>query len=147
MCTGAWQVLVSSCRLCVSWAERPLLVVDVVRPVAPLPRNSAMHILAGLRHHPLVVEMEELVENILCSGRTRICVAEVDGAAANDKLHTQLGTSAVSADLAAAYEMILCGNHQDHLITVWRLLGHYHGGGGLERASGSPRPHTPLAIW
>ena len=47
-----------------------------------------MHMLAVLCHHPLVVEMEELVENIRRSGRTHISRTKVNGAAANDKLHT-----------------------------------------------------------
>ena len=73
-CSDSWDVLVSSCRLVVAWPDRPLVVVDLVRPPAPLPSNSSSSILAGLRHHPAVVDMEVLLEKIRRSARERIGV-------------------------------------------------------------------------
>ena len=113
----AWEVMVSSYRIVIHWPGKPMFCLDVVSPPAPLTSNAASNLLAAMQSHPAIIDHVKACEGIRRTAAWQLHSSECDGAAGNDKLHAYMSNSDL-ADSQCLYEIQLCGNHQQHLITI-----------------------------
>ena len=112
------EVMVSSLRLVIRWADRQILVLDTVSPPCPMLTPSSSNICAALHSHPLLVEHAEAVKALRTCGTVAIHVNEYDGAAGNDKLHACLSRDPKFKEPSTMYDYVLCCNHQQHLVSL-----------------------------
>jgi hypothetical protein len=111
-------VLVSSIRLVIQWPDRPILVLDVICPPCPLLTNSSTNILAALENHPILKDTVQAIYDIRSTATLmKAMTNEFDGASGNDKLHAAMSTVFAGED-GCCYERLLCGNHQQHLVSL-----------------------------
>ena len=114
------EVMVSSLRMVlVSASDSPQggVCLDIVCPPCPLLTNSSANILAALEYHPLLVDTVKELEKIRRASRIQIHTNEFDGASGNDKLHAIMTRHKDWVDEKCGYEVFLCLNHSQHLVT------------------------------
>lgn len=112
------EIMVSSIRLVLRWQSGRILVMDVVAPPCPLLTPSASNISAALHGHPLLVKIVAALKELRASGKTRISLSEFDGAAGNDKLYSAHSRHEDFKEDGTMMEFCLCGNHQQHLVSL-----------------------------
>lgn len=112
------EVMVSSIRLVIRWADSTILILDIISPPCPLLSPSASNIYAALHAHPLLEAIVAAVNEIRAQAATRIHINEFDGAPGNDKLVAADCRHPKYVAAGTMYESNLCCNHQQHLVSL-----------------------------
>ena len=108
------EVMVSSFRMVIRWANGAMLVLDVVSPPCPLLSPSSSNIYAALHGHPLLVRYVSAIAQLRTCATTSIHINEFDGAPGNDKLNA----FDREKTRGSYHEHHLCCNHQQHLVSL-----------------------------
>jgi hypothetical protein len=94
-------------------------MMDIACPPLPIRTPSASILYGALREHPLMKPIVKLTDEIINSAELTWDLDEVDGHYGNDRLHAFITTERLPKKVM--HEILLCGNHSDHIITTTTL--------------------------
>ena len=125
---SSWNVLCCRVHCALGWVKGTKLYREFVMPPIPLPTNSAHCMFNGLRSHPISKGVHDLLDKLLESAKVRAIFREADGHLGNEKLNAHLYNlerarfqakcDAGDADAPIYNELVLCTNHQTHLVMM-----------------------------
>lgn len=117
---STWQTMVSRRKLLLVFPCGRSMIFSLVQPPIPLLSTGAEHIYYGLRNHPCIAGINDLLRILGRHCQHRVSITECDGASSNSRLmaHLYQKNKAEEEQHRSLLVHVRCQNHATQLINV-----------------------------